>query len=116
MNEMEINCTTVIFLEDGTRIIKHDQWASAQQVPEEAKGKQWKGFTFFKMKSMAKGQQAGIPEGDDEGTRSRTRGKSKWIHPQRGRDPLRPERKATESRTASLVEKTLVLGLNNPKR
>ena len=67
VNEMEINRTTVIFLEDGTRIIKHDQWASAQQVPEEVKGKQWRGFTFFKLKSMARGQQAGIPEGDENG-------------------------------------------------
>ena len=63
VNEMEINRTTVIFLEDGTKIIKHDQWASAQQVPEEAKGKQWRGFTFFKLKAMGTGLHAGIPEG-----------------------------------------------------
>ena len=48
--------------------------------------------------------------------RLRTRGRSNWVHPQRGRDPLRPERKATESRTASLVEKTLVLRLNKPQK
>ena len=116
MNEMEINRATVIFLEDGAKIIKHDQWAFAQQGPEEAKGKQWRGFTFFKLKAMGTGLHAGIPEGDEHGDEVENTGEIQLGSSSKGRDPLRPERKATESRTASLLEKPLVLHLNNHQK
>jgi hypothetical protein len=54
-------------LEDGYRVIKHDEWVSSHQVPAEANGKQWRGFTFFKLKSGHSGQHDGIPEGDEHG-------------------------------------------------
>lgn len=65
VEQLGINRTTIIFLEDGNRVIKNDEWVSSHQVPVEANGKQWRGFTFFKLKSGHSGQHAGIPEGEE---------------------------------------------------
>lgn len=51
-DQLGIHRTTVLFLDDGTRVVKSDEWVSSHQVPEELRGQQWKGFTFFKLKAI----------------------------------------------------------------
>ena len=51
-DQLGIHRTTVLFLDDGTRVVKSDEWVSSHQVPEELRGQQWKGFTFFKLEAI----------------------------------------------------------------
>ena len=64
--QLGINRTTVLFLDDGTRVVKWDELVSSHQVPEETRGQQWRGLAFFKLKSGEVGQQAVIPEGEEQ--------------------------------------------------
>ena len=66
MKNLSINRTTVLFLDDGTRLVKHDEWVSAHKRPDGINGQQWRGFTFFKLKSNELGQHGGIQEEQEQ--------------------------------------------------
>lgn len=65
VNDLGINRTTVLFLDDGTRLVKHDEWTSGHRMPDGVHGRQWKSFTFFKLKASKLGSREGIPEEEE---------------------------------------------------
>ena len=63
VNDLGINRTTVLFLDDGTRLVKHDEWTSGHRMPDGVHGRQLEKFHVL----QAEGQQAGKSRRDSGG-------------------------------------------------